>query len=172
MDNLCYRLSCWETESPLLKVSVRTEMGHGSFSSLLYRITCMYGKVTNACFMAREKGTMNKFRFLLTCSNEQEDDQKYQYLTSKWWWFWQMENTMLFYFKFMTNSFCSHKTNICLSFAHLCLIAVISSTATLCMGIPTSSGTSVHETISVGLGWIRNSWRTCHFILSKGCLLL
>lgn len=34
----------------------------------------MYAKVTNECFMAKEKGTMNKFRFLLTCSNEQDDD--------------------------------------------------------------------------------------------------
>lgn len=34
----------------------------------------MYDKVTNACFMVPEKGTMNKFKFLLTCSNEQDDD--------------------------------------------------------------------------------------------------
>jgi len=34
---------------------VRTEMRQWSFSSLLYRIVWMDGKVTNACFMAQEK---------------------------------------------------------------------------------------------------------------------
>lgn len=34
----------------------------------------MDGRVTNACFLAQEKGPVNKFRFLLTHSNEQDDD--------------------------------------------------------------------------------------------------
>lgn len=56
--------------SSLLKASVSTDRRHCSFSSLLYRITCRHSEITHACYMAQEKGTMNKFRFLLTRSSE------------------------------------------------------------------------------------------------------
>lgn len=70
LDTLSYHPSCHESEKFSLERNVSTEMRHCSFSSLLYRITCRHREVTHACYMAQEKGTMNKLGFLLTRSNE------------------------------------------------------------------------------------------------------